>query len=289
MSEPESRFFESTRMRLHYVDWGNEDAPPLILMHGGRDHARSWDWVARALSGDFHIVAPDLRGHGDSDWAPDGHYSVLAHMQDLAELVDQLALAPVAIIAHSFGGAISLRYAGIFPDHVRRLVAIEGVGGPPHMVADYDRTPIEERIAGWINDTRRLAGRPPRLYPTLENAEQRMREENSRLSAEQVRHLVVHGTRRNEDGSYSWKFDNLVRTVSPIELTARQREELWERITCPVLLINGTDSWATNPAEEGRLKHFRNARVSVFEGAGHWVHHDQLDRFVSEVRAFLTG
>ncbi len=73
---PTSRIYFSQRLRLHYVDWGNPDAPPLILVHGGRDHCRNWDRLAQALRHDWHILAPDLRGHGDSQWSPDGSYSI---------------------------------------------------------------------------------------------------------------------------------------------------------------------------------------------------------------------
>ena len=75
-SGPTSNSFISQRLKLHYVDWGNRDAPPLLLVHGGRDHCRSWDWVAQELSRDWHVICPDLRGHGDSSWAPDGDYDV---------------------------------------------------------------------------------------------------------------------------------------------------------------------------------------------------------------------
>ena len=74
-SGPTSRIYFSQRLRLHYVDWGNPTAPPLLLVHGGRDHCRNWDWVAAALRRDWHVLAPDLRGHGDSQWSPDGNYS----------------------------------------------------------------------------------------------------------------------------------------------------------------------------------------------------------------------
>ena len=67
MAEPADRFYESQGLRLHYVDWGNETAPPLILIHGGLDHCRNWDAIARELQPHFHVVAPDLRGHGDSN------------------------------------------------------------------------------------------------------------------------------------------------------------------------------------------------------------------------------
>src|SRR5205085_2757862 len=77
-SGPTSRIYFSQRLRLHYVDWGNPTAPPLLLVHGGRDHCRNWDWVASALRRDWHVLAPDLRGHGDSQWPPDGNYSTAA-------------------------------------------------------------------------------------------------------------------------------------------------------------------------------------------------------------------
>src|SRR6202047_5197391 len=133
-SGPTSRIYFSQRLRLHYVDWGNPGAPPLLLVHGGRDHCRNWDWVAAALRRDWHVLAPDLRGHGDSPWSPDGNYSTAAYVYDLAQLIHQQELAPVTIVAHSLGGMITLRYAGmitlryagIYPDHVRRLISIEG-------------------------------------------------------------------------------------------------------------------------------------------------------------------
>ena len=81
---PTSQSFVSQRLRLHYADWGNPDAPPLILLHGGRDHCRNWDWVAQDLRKDFHILAPDLRGHGDSGWSSSGDYSMSAFVYDLA-------------------------------------------------------------------------------------------------------------------------------------------------------------------------------------------------------------
>ena len=101
MPGPTSRHYISQRLRLHYVDWGNPEAPPLLLVHGGRDHCRNWDWVAQALRRDWHIICPDLRGHGDSNWSPDGNYSMSAFIYDLDQLIHQQKLAPVTIVAHS--------------------------------------------------------------------------------------------------------------------------------------------------------------------------------------------
>ncbi len=117
---PTSHSYMSQRLKLHYADWGNAEAPPLLLVHGGRDHCRSWDWVAQQLSADWHVIAPDLRGHGDSQWAADGCYSVMDHVYDLAQLIHQMDAEQVTIVAHSLGGNISLRYTGLYPDKVKQ-------------------------------------------------------------------------------------------------------------------------------------------------------------------------
>ena len=286
---PTSRIFFSQRLRLHYVDWGNSAAPPLILLHGGRDHCRNWDWVAERLRRDWHVIAPDLRGHGDSEWSRTGTYSMIGYIYDLAQLIHQLKLAPVTIVAHSLGGNIALRYAGIHPENVARLVAIEGLGPSPKKYAERYGKPIEQRMATWIEDQRKLAGRLPRRYPTIEDAYARMHEENKHLSPEQARHLTVHGINQNEDGTYSWKFDNYVRSWPPDDLSLSDLESLWSRITCPTLLVYGKESWASDPREDGRIQHFKSATVARFERAGHWVHHDRLADFMALVEPFIAG
>ena len=288
-SGPTSRIYFSQRLRLHYVDWGNPEAPPLLLLHGGRDHCRNWDWVAAALRRDWHILAPDLRGHGDSQWSPDGNYSIAGYVYDLAQLIHQQELAPVSILAHSLGGMIALRYAGIYPENVRRLVAIEGLGASPRRRAERAKQPIAERMRAWIAEQRSLSGRLPRRYQTIEDAFRRMQEANRHLSAEQARHLTQQGVNQNEDGTYSWKFDNYVRAEPPYDMTAAEVEQLWGAISCPTLLVYGRESWASNPGEDGRARHFRTARVVTFEGAGHWVHHDRLEAFLELVGPFFRG
>src|SRR6266478_1111860 len=249
MPGPTSHTFFSQRLRLHYVDWGNPTKPPLVLLHGGRDHCRNWDWAAEALRDEWHVLAPDLRGHGDSQWSSDGSYTLAGYIYDLAQLVHQQRLAPVTIVAHSLGGQIALRYAGIYPDTVARL---------------------------------------PRRYNSIEDAFRRMQEENPHLTAEQARHLTVHGANQNEDGTYSWKFDNYVRAWPPYDMQGRDIQLLWSRITCPTLLLYGKESHAGNPTEDGRAAHFRHARVIGVDGAGHWLHHDRLAEFLSIIRSFLV-
>ena len=230
---PTSRIYFSQRLRLHYVDWGNASAPPLLLVHGGRDHCRNWDWVAAELRERWHIIAPDLRGHGDSQWSQDGTYMMAGYIYDLAQLIHQQKLAPVTIVAHSLGGNIALRYAGLYPENVAKLVAIEGLGPSPKMMAERFAKGFPERMRGWIEEQRGLSGRLPRRYATIEDAWKRMQEENKHLSPEQARHLTQHGVNQNEDGTYSWKFDNYVRSWPPYDMTNADVEALWSRIACP--------------------------------------------------------
>lgn len=285
---PTSNSFISQRLRLHYVDWGNPGAPPLILQHGGRDHCRSWDWVAEELAKDWHVIAPDLRGHGDSAWAPDGNYEMNAFVYDFAQLVHTLGHDEVTIVAHSLGGNVASRFTGLYPEKVRRFVNIEGLGPSPKTRAEREAAGYANRFREWIDKRRAAAGRIPRRYPSIEAAYARMKEENSFLTDEQARHLTIHGASRNEDGTWSWKFDPYL-NVWPFEDVPEFRtEELWAAITCPMLLLYGANSWASNPEKDGRLEVFNNdPKVIEFENAGHWLHHDQFDRFMAEVRAFL--
>ncbi|MBZ6378348.1 alpha/beta hydrolase [Pacificimonas flava] len=284
---PTSQSLISQRSRLHYADWGNRDAPPLILLHGTRDHCRSWDWTAEALRDNWHVICPDLRGHGDSAWDDTGNYNLMSFIYDLAQLVDQLNLAPVTIVGHSLGGNIALRYTGLYPEKVRKLVAIEGLGPSPKMLEERKETPFDARWREWIDEKRKAAARLPRRYDSFEAALKRMHDENSYLSDEQARHLTLHAVMQNEDGTYSWKFDPYVRLWGPLDIRQKELQTLWNRIDCPTRLIYGADSWASNPEEDGRLQHFRHASATVYERAGHWVHHDRFDAFLEELNRFL--
>lgn len=284
---PTSQTFISQRLRLHYVDWGNAEAPPLVLVHGGRDHARSWDWTAEALCKDWHVVAMDHRGHGDSEWVSDGNYRVEDMVYDLAQLIHQLGRGPVTIVSHSMGGNVALRYAGTFPDMVSKIVAIEGLGPSPKRAGEMRETPYPERMAEWIGKKRAAAGRAPRKYESIEAAFARMIEENSYLTEAQARHLTINGVNRNEDGTFSWKFDPHLNVWQVEDVADEFIHQTWAAIAAPTLLLYGKDSWASSPIGDGRLAHFGNAEVIEFEKAGHWLHHDQFERFMSTLRDFL--
>ena len=285
---PVSRFFMSQRLRLHYVDWGNHAAPTLVLVHGGRDHARSWDWVARDLRRDWHVVAPDLRGHGDSAWAVGSLYHMVEYVIDLAQLLQAIGRFPVTLVAHSLGSSICAHYAAAHPGHVARFVAIEGIEPPPRIRKWLDAMTPVERLRGAIEEAQQQAARAPRRYASLADAAQRMQEENAFLSPEQARHLTEHGVARNEDGSFSWKFDNYARGPKPFRPADDEQREIRRGVRCPVLMIRGTESGVPDPAVSGVLADFPNARALAVDGAGHWVHHDRLGETLRLVRAFLA-
>ena len=282
LSEPISRFYQSQGLRLHYADWGNEAAPPLILVHGGADQCRSWDFVAQALQPHFHVMAPDMRGHGDSEWATASSYSLSDYVYDLTRLIRSTAVEQPAIVAHSMGGMIALAFAGTFPDRVSRLAVLDGMFLPGPSAK-----PIDQQMVEWIAQLDKLAERKSRSFASIAEAAERILQRNARLTPEQARHLATHGVRKNADGSLSWKFDPYQGARAPYRLSADHYAALWSRITCPTLLLRGSESFLPDPATSGLMAHVRHADLRTITGAGHWLQHDKLDEVLVALRSFL--
>lgn len=282
--EPQSRFFISQRLTLHYVVWGDERRPPVLLIHGGRDHARNWDRVAERLLDAYCVYAVDLRGHGDSAWAIGSQYSMIEHVADIAAFFDHIDRDPMMLVGHSLGGGVALQFTGVMPERVQRVCAIEGLG--PGIRSP---RPAHVRMREWIHSMRELEQRTPRRYPTIEAATERMEQANPHLTVEMARHLTEHGARRHDDGTYGWKFDNYERAHSPYEFNIADAREIWNQIRCPVLLIRGDESHARDPEEDGTASAFHVYRSVQIDAAGHWVHHDQLDAFMAELLPFLKA
>lgn len=280
--DPVSRFYQSQGLRLHYADWGNEAAPPLMLVHGGADQCRSWDTVARSLQPHFHVIAPDMRGHGDSEWAKGSSYSLADYVYDLARLIRSAAMEQPAMVAHSMGGMIALAYAGTFPDRVSRLAVLDGMflpGAPAQ--------PIDRQMAEWIAQLDRIAEQKARRFASIAEAAERILRRNARLTTEQALHLATHGVRKNADGSYGWKFDPSQRARAPYRLSADHYTALWLQITCPTLLVHGNESFLPDPVASGLTRHIAHARSRTITGAGHWLQHDKPDEVLRELHCFL--
>jgi pimeloyl-ACP methyl ester carboxylesterase len=145
----------------------------------------------------------------------------------------------------------------------------------------------QKRIQNWIDNLRNLAGRSPRKYESESEAFQRMQKSNPHLPEDKARHLTIHGSNRNEDGTYTWKFDNYTHSRAAYSMPYEEMTHIWEQIDCPILLINAKQGFGHRTGQSGTLKHFRNAKLVDVDKAGHWVHHDQFDQVVELIRDHL--
>lgn len=288
MQQPTSNWYYSNGLKLHYVEWANPRAPTLLLVHGQMDHCRSWDFIASKLHHYFNIIAIDLRGHGDSEWSTGNSYSIIENIYDLRQLINHLKLNDITIISHSLGGAISLKYAGIYPEKVKSIIAIEGIGPSPELLKAAQNINSSQRFCDWAEKLDKVARQTKYNYQTQQEAINRMQQVNPNFSLELAKHLTIHGLKMDINKHYLWKFDPKLRAYHPFDMNAQDTRQLWRNITCPVLLVRGENSWASNPAEDGRANYFSNVQVVNVPNAAHWVHHDQYDLFMNAVNNFFN-
>ena len=291
MSRPakaHSRFYYSRGLRLHYLDWGNAGAPVLILLHGGLEHARVWDQLARRLCAHWHVLVPDLRGHGDSGWSSGGAYAIVDMVPDIAALVAELGDPPVSLVGHSLGGNVAIHYAALFPERVARLCVIEGLGFAPEVRARRDHKSRREQLREWVERIRELDQRGPSSYPSVQAAVQRLRAHDPLLGEELAHYVCEHGMHQQADGQWHWKYDHQVRGSGAAEVASVEASDLWRAIECPVLLMYGEQSWASNPEKDGRLRHFARARLVTVAQAEHNLHHHQPEVFLAHLQRFLA-
>ncbi len=283
---PSSHYFHSHRLKLHYWDYGGEgNRPPLLLVHGTQDHARSWDDFARAFHAERHVYALDLRGHGDSAWVEGAMYAFPEFMLDLAAFGSVVQRFPAAIVGHSLGGVVAMHYAAAFPERVAAVINIEGWGPPPSVKTKT----YTERLRTWAERVLAAETRAPRRYASLEEATARMKEANPHLTDAMAAHLTRYGMNRAADGGYVWKFDPYLRNLPPLGLPTELAGELFAAVKCPALCIRGADSWAANLAQSPQLQMIERMEYVEIPGAGHWVHHDRFEAVVEAIRRFLAG
>jgi pimeloyl-ACP methyl ester carboxylesterase len=288
MTVPREGAVDARGLKIHYLEWGDPAADPLLLIHGFLDHARSWERFVDALQNHApaprRIIAPDCRGHGDSGWiGAGGYYHFPDYIWDLNTLVEALRLDRFALVGHSMGGTISFIYSGTFPARVEKLVLIEGIGPLPAQFAD-----APPRMERWIAEVKMAPQRKIVEYPSLEAAAQRLRRKNPRLDNALALELARGGMRRLANGTWVWKFDPLHRTAAPQPFYLPQAVEFFRRIECPALIVNGAESHHTpRPDIAERLEAIRDARVASVESAGHMVHHDNPVRLAELVAGFI--
>lgn len=312
MREPISRWYDAGGLRLHYQDWGAGPRKlPVVMVHGGRDHCGAWEEVITRLPPEFGVVAPDLRGHGDSDWAPGSAYTPWEYASDLDALVRALgATQPVVLAGHSLGGAIALQYAGVRPDRVAAVLVIEpfglgrGVDAERALYGGVSQdvikvTPTEARIPGpdrlvaYLDALADFEERAMPSYATIHEAVERMKAANPRVLPEVVERIARAAVRQLQDGRFVWKFDNRVRVHSPYGFSIEEASELWRRIAAPVLIVNGAESRPGDARQsDGFEAFFRDVEVTSVAGASHFVHVEQpgeVARLLSEFVSTHVG
>ena len=271
-NEPADRSVQVNGMNFHYLEWGDPGNPLIVMLHGGSQQAHSWDFVSLPLSEHFHIIAMDQRGHGDSDWAPEGDYSLEAHQRDIDGFVEALGLANFNLIGHSMGGRNSYVWASRHPSVLRSLVIV-------------DTGPVaQSRGRNRIQNFREL----PDELDTFEEFADRVQEYTGR-SREQTLGALKYSIRQRPDGKWSWKYDKLLRTPGR-QGPQWSSDQLWEavaKITCPTLVVRGGDSdiFADETMQQMRqvIPHCDTVTVP---NAGHLVAGDNPGDFLTAVRSF---
>lgn len=270
-SEPRARRLELwSGLGYNLLEWDADSDHTVILVHGFLDMAWGWAPMVRdsELLGRCHIVAPDMRGHGDSDRVgPGGYYHFMDYVADLIGVIDQVGRERVSLVGHSMGGAVVSYTAGAFPERVEKLAVLEGLGPPETSIAAPDR------VRGWIEAWKdRVGRRAGRTYASLEDAAARLRKADDKLGEELARELALRGTTRTPDG-YCFKHDPLHLTRGPYPFLLDTAMELWERVSCPVMLVEGGESPFSKlqTDRERRYGAFPGARIETLDGAGHMM------------------
>lgn len=283
-------FTTRSEMRLingrhyHLRHWGNETAPLLVLLHGWMDSSATFRFATAHLEQDWHLVAPDWRGFGDSEWNQ-GSYYFPDYLADLDDLLEQLSPGKPAFIAgHSMGAMIAAIYSGVRPERVAALALLDGFGLP---ATRPDEAP--GRYARWLREQRQ----PPGFLPlgSLDDIATKLRERNPRLAPEHARWLAGELTRPGEDGKPVYRADPRHKGVNPVLYRLEESMACWRAIRCPVLWVVAGDT-AEHPMAKGvastmdeRRGQFARREEVTLPDSGHmlqWEQPDALSRVLAE-------
>ena len=269
LPDPADKFVTVDGLKIHYVEWGDAQKPPLILIHGISRFARTFDHLVPSFVDRYRVIAYDLRGHGDSDWDPQGRYLVEDHVGDLEGLVKALGLKNIVVWGNSTGGRIAQVFTALHPDLVTHLVA-EDVGPErPRSIADGFAKRVAAEQNGWASEGELVAD---------------LRKGNQQISEADARLWVRYAAKRRDDGRVVWKRDpNLVKGFV--------ETELWRfvsKITTPTLYVIGGRSEIVPPQTQLQLQNtLPKVRVVAMAGLGHYPSEEKPAEFVALVNEFL--
>ena len=262
-------------LEIHYVDWGNAQATPMVLIHGLRGYAYWFDEFAQAAKQSFRVLAYDQRGRGGSEWANDGNYTREAYLADLAAFVDALDLEQMILVGHSMGALNAIHYAARHPERVLALVDVDigpeiDPAGMARIRQELRETP--ERFASWAQAAAFLEERHPSA--TAENSETRRR----------------WMFKEAPEGHIDWRLDPAI--FDP-NLRHDPPQATWSALTdirCPTLLVRGgvSDVFSVANCEE-MVARMPDSRWVEIPDAGHMVIEDNPEAFNSAVMEFLRN
>jgi len=260
-------------------EWGDEDAPLFIYLHGWADTGSTFQFVVDALASRWRVVAPDWRGFGRTAhlrgpyWFPD-------YLADLHEILKHYSPdIPVSLVGHSMGANVAALYAGTMPERVSAIVNIEGFG-----LADSDPNDAPRRYRDWLE-----AGEADldfTTYSDYENLARRIRSRNSALSEAQADFVAREWAREDED-AVRLRADPKHKLPNAVLYRRSEAEACWHNITAAVLLVSGgNSSFARQIGEVGSLP-FPNSKVHCIAEVGHMIHFEAPKRLAAEIERFL--
>lgn len=263
-------------LAFHYVEWGDPQAPTVLCLHGITQTAHSWDEVAEALAPEFHLLCLDQRGHGDSQWSPDGSYARGEMAEDVAAIANELGLSSFLLCGMSMGGINSITFTAYHPDRVRGLVIVD--------VSPEIQAKGVQNIRSFIQAADEL--------DTFEEFVARAHQFNPRRSLDNIRSRLRHNLKQLPSGKWTWKYDIQLRSAGR-GFQANALESLWDdvaRIRCPTLIVKGAESDILSEESAAKMRSaIPGSEVALIPGAGHSVMGDNPEAFVAAVRPFLRA
>ena len=273
-------------LRYNVRHWGPEDAPTVFFLHGWMDTSATFQFVVEALQKDWHVVAPDWRGHGDSEWLG-RPYWFPDYYADLDALLAHYSPGqPARLVGHSMGASIAGTYGGVRPERVAQIVMMDFLGLPPSTPED-----APGRLAQWLAEI----GDPPALrrYPDHAAFARRLAKANPRLSAARAGFLSRTVSRTLPDGSVVMACDPWHRVAAPVRYQTEDVLAGWRRIRAPVLNLLAAEGYVIErfgkEAEElaRRLGSFADQRSLTIPDCGHNLQHDQPELVARAIEEFL--
>jgi len=286
-----ARRVDSGGLSIAAYEWGDESAPPVLLIHGGFDFAGTFDVFAPLIAAaGWRVIAFDQRGHGDSEHAT--CYSWDADIRDALAVADTVTNGPLPIVGHSKGGGLMLQLADACPHRVTKLVTIDGLPSKRNFpdVSDRERTRMmSSELTNWLEHRRASAGLS-RKPGTLEELAKRRAYMNPRLSVEWLEYLVTIGGRKDDDG-WRWKIDPIMRFGGFGPWRPEWSLYRLASVGVPLLAMIGAipERMGFGTKIEDVAPYLPpGAHVEVFDDTGHFVHIEQPERVAALVTGFLA-